>query len=211
MACVKDLLSLDSFRPMELAAGHGGLYRPVSWPNIAQTPSIREWLIGGDVIIMTGIGLECTDEFLNSIVEQAVEKKAACLIVLLSPEHIPAIPAQTAVFAEKSAFPIFAAPWDTHIAEVVADISQLLLLERYRQEAFDSLLEELLFHNGGVPSETLRSFIKKQHVAGPHTAVALAAALRDFCLSPLSGNGGGVQLSQRYASPPGGQLYDTGR
>ena len=77
MACVKDLLSLDSFRPMELAAGHGGLYRPVSWPNIAQTPSIREWLIGGDVIIMTGIGLECTDEFLNSIVEQAVEKKAA--------------------------------------------------------------------------------------------------------------------------------------
>ena len=83
MACVKDLLSLDSFRPMELAAGHGGLYRPVSWPNIAQTPSIREWLIGGDVIIMTGIGLECTDEFLNSIVEQAVEKKAACLIVLL--------------------------------------------------------------------------------------------------------------------------------
>lgn len=171
MACVKDLLSLDSFRPMELAAGHGGLYRPVSWPNIAQTPSIREWLIGGDVIIMTGIGLECTDEFLNSIVEQAVEKKAACLIVLLSPEHIPAIPAQTAVFAEKSAFPIFAAPWDTHIAEVVADISQLLLLERYRQEAFDSLLEELLFHNGGVPSETLRSFIKKQHVAGPHTAV----------------------------------------
>ena len=109
MACVKDLLSLDSFRPMVLAAGHGGLYRPVSWPNIAQTPSIREWLIGGDVIIMTGIGLECTDEFLNSIVEQAVEKKAACLIVLLSPEHIPAIPTQTAVFAEKSAFPIFAA------------------------------------------------------------------------------------------------------
>lgn len=104
MACVKDLLSLDSFRPMELAAGHGGLYRPVSWPNIAQTPSIREWLIGGDVIIMTGIGLECTDEFLNSIVEQAVEKKAACLIVLLSPEHIPAIPAQTAVFAEKTLF-----------------------------------------------------------------------------------------------------------
>ena len=171
MACVKDLLSLDSFRPMQLAAGHGGLYRPVSWPNIAQTASIREWLIGGDIILMTGIGLDCTDAFLNSIVEQAVEKNAACLVVLLSPEHIPVIPEQTAAFAEASAFPIFSAPWDTRIAEVVADISQLLLLERYRQEAFDSLLEELLFHNGGVPSETLRSFIKKQHLIGPHAAV----------------------------------------
>lgn len=171
MACVKDLLSLDSFRPMQLAAGHGGLYRPVSWPNIAQTPSIREWLIGGDVILMTGIGLDCTEEFLNSIVEQAVEKNAACLIVLLSPEHIPSIPEPTAAFADKCSFPIFTAPWDTHIAEVVADISQLLLLERYRQEAFDTLLEELLFHNGGVPSETLRSFIKKQHLTGPHAAV----------------------------------------
>lgn len=171
MACVKDLLSLDSFRPMQLTAGHGGLYRPVSWPNIAQTPSIREWLIGGDVILMTGIGLDCTEEFLNSIVEQAVEKNAACLIVLLSPEHIPSIPEPTAAFADKCSFPIFTAPWDTHIAEVVADISQLLLLERYRQEAFDTLLEELLFHNGGVPSETLRSFIKKQHLTGPHAAV----------------------------------------
>lgn len=171
MACVKDLLSLDSFRPMQLAAGHGGLYRPVSWPNIAQTPSIREWLIGGDVILMTGIGLDCTEEFLNSIVEQAVEKNAACLIVLLSPEHIPSIPEPTAAFANKCSFPIFTAPWDTHIAEVVADISQLLLLERYRQEAFDTLLEELLFHNGGVPSEALRSFIKKQHLTGPHAAV----------------------------------------
>lgn len=171
MACVKDLLSLGSFRPMQLAAGQGGLYRSVSWPNIAQTPSIREWLIGGDVILMTGIGLDCTDAFLNSIVEQAVEKNAACLVVLLSPEHIPDIPAQTAALAETNAFPILTAPWDTHIAEVVADISQLLLLERYGQEAFDSLLEELLFHSGGVPSETLRSFIKKQHLTGPHAAV----------------------------------------
>lgn len=170
MACVKDLLSLESFRPMTLTAGREGLYRQVSWPNIAQTPSIREWLLGGDVILMTGIGLNCTEEFLNSIVEQAAEKNAACLVVLLSEDHIPAIPAQTAAFAESNAFPVFTAPWDTHIAEVVADISQLLLLERYRQEAFDSLLEELLYFSGGIPTETLRSFIKKQHLSGPHAA-----------------------------------------
>ena len=171
MACVKDLLSLNSFRPMSLVTGRGGLYRPISWPNIAQTESIREWLIGGDVILMTGIGLNCTADFLNSIVSQATDKNAACLVVLLSENHIPTIPEKTILCAEESNFPIFTAPWDTHIAEIVADISQLLLLERYREEAFDSLLEELLYYNGGVPSETLRSFIKKQHLSGPHTAV----------------------------------------
>lgn len=119
----------------------------MSWPNIAQTPSIREWLIGGDVIIMTGIGLECTDEFLNSIVEQAVEKKAACLIVLLSPEHIPAIPHRRR-FSPKKALFRFLPHHGIRTLPRSWQIFPALLLERYRQEAFDSLLEELLFHNG---------------------------------------------------------------
>ena len=47
MVSVKDLLELDAFRAMELAAGRRGLHRRVSWPYIAQTESIREWLMGG--------------------------------------------------------------------------------------------------------------------------------------------------------------------
>ncbi|MDY6287483.1 MAG: PucR family transcriptional regulator ligand-binding domain-containing protein, partial [Lachnospiraceae bacterium] len=62
MIFVRDLLKLDSFKKMELKTGSAGLSRKVSWPNIAQTVSIREWLVGGDVILLSGVGLDITDE-----------------------------------------------------------------------------------------------------------------------------------------------------
>ena len=61
----------------ELVSGENGLDRGVSWPNVAQTVSIREWLVGGDVILMSGVGLKITDEFLTDIVIQAADGRAA--------------------------------------------------------------------------------------------------------------------------------------
>ena len=71
MIYVRDLLKLDTFKDFELVSGENGLDRGVSWPNVAQTVSIREWLVGGDVILMSGVGLKITDEFLTDIVIQA--------------------------------------------------------------------------------------------------------------------------------------------
>ena len=44
MIYVRDLLKLDTFKDFELVSGENGLDRGVSWPNVAQTVSIREWL-----------------------------------------------------------------------------------------------------------------------------------------------------------------------
>ena len=43
MIYVRDLLKLDTFKDFELVSGENGLDRGVSWPNVAQTVSIREW------------------------------------------------------------------------------------------------------------------------------------------------------------------------
>lgn len=92
MIYVRDLLKLDTFKDFELVSGENGLDRGVSWPNVAQTVSIREWLVGGDVILMSGVGLKITDEFLTDIVIQAADGRAACIIMLINPEHIASIP-----------------------------------------------------------------------------------------------------------------------
>ena len=88
MIYVRDLLKLDTFKDFELVSGENGLDRGVSWPNVAQTVSIREWLVGGDVILMSGVGLKITDEFLTDIVIQAADGRAACIIMLINPEPI---------------------------------------------------------------------------------------------------------------------------
>lgn len=84
MIYVRDLLKLDTFKDFELVSGENGLDRGVSWPNVAQTVSIREWLVGGDVILMSGVGLKITDEFLTDIVIQAADGRAAVLLLLIN-------------------------------------------------------------------------------------------------------------------------------
>lgn len=90
MLSVKSLLGLECFQRITLEAGKSGLHRRISWPNIAQTASIREWLVGGDVILMSGVGLDHSAAFLNDMIEQAVAGDAACLIILLHRE-VPAL------------------------------------------------------------------------------------------------------------------------
>ena len=171
MACVKDLLELDSLRHANLAAGRGGLYRTISWPNVAQTPSIREWLVGGDVIIITGIGVDYTVDTLLGILREALEAYSACLIIYLCDDYIPALPSEILSEANERNFPIFTIPWDTLIANMVRDISQLLLMERYQNEARDQLIEELLFRFDTIPSESLLTFIKRQQLAANHAVL----------------------------------------
>lgn len=173
MACVKDLLKLSSLRDVHLAAGHKGVYRTISWPNIAQTVSIREWLLGGDVILLSGVGLNCTAEFFNRLIDQAMEKDAACLIVFLSPEHISAIPSATLAYAEALGFPVLETGWTTQIAAVIADISRLLTTERYQEEEVSAILEELLYPQRSIPSDNLRTFIQKNRLNGKRAAAVV--------------------------------------
>ncbi len=194
MACVRDLMSLESFQDITLVAGYKGLYRRVSWPNIAQTPDIREWLVGGDVILMTGIGLDCTYTFLNSILNQAAEGNAGCLVILLSPERIPRVFPETLAYAEKLNFPVFTAHWEIRIANIIRDISSFLLMERHQEEAVNSLLEELLFLDGNMPSDALQAFIKKHRLAGNHAVVL--AEYAEICPEALSSLGGAVSRQQ---------------
>ena len=173
MACVRDLLDLESLREAELVAGCGGLYRTVSWPNMAQTHSIREWLLGGDVIIMTGIGLDPSYETLHNILIQAVEADSACLVAHLSEDYIPALPPDLLIEADELDFPIFTIPWATRIADIIRDISRMLMMEQYQDESRDLLLEELLLSSDSVPSESLLSFIKRQHLAEGHAVLVV--------------------------------------
>lgn len=92
MIYVKNPMQLETFSQVEALCKDSGLNRSVSWPNIAQTVSIREWLAGGDVILMSGVGLEITEEFLRDIVIQAASGGAACIVMLIHPEHIAKVP-----------------------------------------------------------------------------------------------------------------------
>lgn len=161
MIYVKDLLKLESFHKFNLICGQNGLNRQVSWPNIAQTPSIKEWLVGGDVILMTGIGLNITENLLSSIIRQASDGRAACLIILINKKHIPMIPEGTKECADSLEIPIFAAPWKTKLSNLIRDISEIVFNDQHNEQLMNEFLEELLVGKADLNSDENKSRLEK--------------------------------------------------
>ncbi|WP_200881904.1 PucR family transcriptional regulator ligand-binding domain-containing protein [Nitrincola sp. A-D6] len=52
IAEVFDLPGLDS---MKLRAGQAGVHSQVRWPYVAENESIAEWVMGGELVFVTGI------------------------------------------------------------------------------------------------------------------------------------------------------------
>lgn len=176
MVYVKDLLKLACFRTFDLICGQSGLNRQVSWPNIAQTPSIREWLVGGDVILMTGVGLQITEDFLNSIIEQAAEGRAACLIILINKEHIRKIPEGTREWADRLGLPVFAAPWETKLSILIRDISNVVFTDQHKEQLMNEFLEDILTGKTDFHSEEAKERLRKYGLYKPHAAAVVRFA-----------------------------------
>lgn len=155
MIYVRDLLKLDTFKDFELVSGENGLDRGVSWPNV-------EWLVGGDVILMSGVGLKITDEFLTDIVIQAADGRAACIIMLINPEHIASIPQAAIDEAVKRGLAVFAAPWETKLSRVIGSVSMLVsndrLEERMHSEFLDRLLSGEINHDDSAYRQSMEKY-----------------------------------------------------
>lgn len=168
MIYVRDLLELESFQNFKLVSGKTGLNRKVTWPNIAQTVSIREWLVGGDVIIMTGIGLGVTAEFLVSIVEQAADAKASCIIMLLHEEHIKEVPEETIQYANTRNFPIFAAPWETKLSNLIMEISNMVFNDQYYETIMNEFIESLISNKIDFSNKENNKRLMEYDLYSPH-------------------------------------------
>lgn len=173
MVFVRDLFSLESFREMEALCGSAGMNRRVAWPNIAQTVSIEEWLVGGDVILMTGIGMEVTEELLQDIVRQAVDKEAACLIILQHPEHIPVIFKTVIDYAKSRGFAVISAPWNTKLSNVIRDISSAVYSDQYNQMIQNELLERVLSGNSYPEDGYVQKQLEACHLYRPHVVAVV--------------------------------------
>lgn len=164
MKYVKDLINIKSFKNIKLITQNTGLTRRVSWPNIAQTDNIEEWLLGGDVIFLTGIGLDNTENFLTSIVKQAVDCNASCLVVLLNDKYIKEILQRTINYAVENDFPVFTAPWETKISNIIMEICMLLSDDLRNQSIVNELVESILFCNIDTNKEKIKNKLKKYNL-----------------------------------------------
>ena len=82
---VKDILKLKTLKEMKLVGGSTGLEKCIEWIYVSECLEDPlegiKWLQGGEIVIITGVGIKSDISVLTKLIEGISEKNGAALIV----------------------------------------------------------------------------------------------------------------------------------
>ncbi|OUP07457.1 hypothetical protein B5F33_08920 [Collinsella sp. An2] len=100
-----------------LVAGAGGLDRPVSWIHMVESAEIATFLEGGEVAIITGVGLADPSGLLDLV--QLVDRYGASAVVVNVGPYIADIGPEVIAYCDANDLPLLKAPWSVHMARIM--------------------------------------------------------------------------------------------
>ncbi len=144
MISCREVIGLSSLAKLNIVAGKTGLDRVMRWVHFIDLPDVIHWVQGGELLIITGIGLNGDESRLIDIVHGIIKKKLAGLIVNIGP-YIQKIPDEVIRLANQADFPIFELPWEVKLIEVTQEICSYIVIKQTEQQSIKDFLEQLLF------------------------------------------------------------------
>ena len=163
---VRDVLALDPVRygSPRVLAGEELLDRPVRWVHVAEVPDIATLLRGGELVLMTGIGMPEDDDGIRAFVAALAGVGVVGLIVELGRRYQATLPKVMIAAATKHSLPLIELRKPTPFVRITEAVHALIV---------DSQLAELR------ATEEIHQRFTELSVEGAEAAevVAQAAAL----------------------------------
>ncbi|QNG99975.1 PucR family transcriptional regulator [Pseudomonas sediminis] len=142
---VADVLALPGLASMHLRAGQAGRDNAVRWPYVAENEGIADWVMGGELIFVTGINHPRDEANLLRLVREGHERVVAGLVILTGAEFIHAIPPSVIAEAERLNLPLIEQPYALKMVVVTQAIGTALVqaqqLGRSRQHVLEQVLD----------------------------------------------------------------------
>lgn len=141
---IADVLALPGLEPMRLRAGAACLDNAVRWPYVAENSGIAEWVLGGELVFVTGINHPRDEANLLQLLEEACERQVAGLVVLTGPAYIQAIPPRLLDAAEAAGMPLIEQPYSLKMVLVTQAIGSALIQSKQLGRSRHDVMERLL-------------------------------------------------------------------
>ncbi len=145
---VKDILKLETLKEMKLVGGNTGLEKCIEWVYVSECIEDPlegiKWLQGGEIVIITGVGIKSDSSVLTKLIEGISKRGGAALIVNVG-RYIKEIPKQAIEKADKLELPLFTLPWEVRLVEVSKEISNTIILARIEEKFMNDFLNNVLF------------------------------------------------------------------
>ncbi|WP_245807778.1 PucR family transcriptional regulator [Halobacillus massiliensis] len=150
---VNDVVVRDMFNDARLAAGAGGLNRPVKWTHILETQDFDSLINGGELILTTGFGLQLdTDD--QQPFQRLIDKGAAGICIEKG-EYFSELSEDIAELANQHNFPIIIFEKIVKFVDITQDLHTLIINQHHRKlHELSELTKEFtqlsLSHNGSL-------------------------------------------------------------
>ncbi|VXC66997.1 Sugar diacid utilization regulator [Pseudomonas sp. 8Z] len=142
---VADVLALPGLASMHLRAGQAGRDNAVRWPYVAENEGIADWVMGGELIFVTGINHPRDEANLLRLVREGHERVVAGMVILTGAEFIQTIPPSVITEAERLNLPLIEQPYALKMVVVTQAIGTALVqaqqLGRSRQHVLEQVLD----------------------------------------------------------------------
>jgi purine catabolism regulator len=167
-----------------VVAGHDALDRPIRWVHAGEVAYMASMVIGGEMLLMTGMGIGSRAGEQRRFVEGLAERQVAALVIELG-APFPELPAAMVDAAQRAGLPLVALRREIPFIAVTEAIHTEIVSSHYallrRGEQIQRRLTALMLDGDGIPE----------------VLAALAATLR----APVFLEGGGGRLLS-HALPP---------
>ncbi|MGV2836738.1 PucR family transcriptional regulator ligand-binding domain-containing protein, partial [Pseudomonas shirazensis] len=108
---LEEILRLPGLAQMTVRAGQRNLQRRVRWPYVAENEGIAEWVMGGELVFVTGINHPRGEANLLSLVEDGDAVRIAGLVILTGGSFIQQIPPKVIERAEQLGLSLIEQPY----------------------------------------------------------------------------------------------------
>ncbi|HRP23880.1 PucR family transcriptional regulator ligand-binding domain-containing protein [Thauera sp.] len=142
---VRDALLLPRLEALRLRAGQAGAQHTVRWPYVVENESIADWVLGGELVFVTGINRPRDEANLLQLVREAHERACAGLVILTGPLYIRHIPDRVLAEADRLGVPLIEQPYELPLIVVTEVIGSALVQAQMIGSSRQQLIEQLLY------------------------------------------------------------------
>lgn len=147
---VEEILRLPGLESLVLRAGARNLHRSVRWSYVAENVGIADWVMGGELVFVTGINHTRDEANLLQLVREGVASGIAGIVILTGDEFIQRIPQSVVLLAEAQGLPLIEQPYALKMVIVTHLIGTALVQMTQVKHSRGDILGQLL--SGDYPS-----------------------------------------------------------
>ncbi len=141
---LSDILALDGLSALRLRAGGQGLQLAVRWYYVAENENIADWIMGGELVFITGINHPRDEDNLVQLLIEGKQRGIAGMVILTGDAYIQSIPPRLIALADELSIPLIEQPYLLKMVIVTERIGTALVRSENALQSQRDILMQLL-------------------------------------------------------------------